>query len=169
MLAAALESEVDSYVAESPDPAVSPQTGPMKPGMGQISGLIDCDTVPTWVADEEGDFEMVPTFTINRLTVEVLPLLYLHGLSSGDFRPALSEFLGTDAGLSPAAITRLTKAWGPSAPSSWRKSSRKRLRLHLGRRRGAPRGAIERGGMVRKKGSLSTASSSRPLSAARFH
>ncbi len=41
----------------------------------------------------------------------MLPLLYLHGLSSGDFRPALSEFLGTDAGLSPAAITRLTKAW----------------------------------------------------------
>ncbi len=31
---------------ESPDPAVSPQTGPIKPGMGQITGLIDCDTVP---------------------------------------------------------------------------------------------------------------------------
>ena len=31
---------------------------------------------------------------------EVLPLLYLHGLSSGDFRPALEQFLGSGAGLS---------------------------------------------------------------------
>jgi hypothetical protein len=30
---------------------------------------------------------------------EVLPLLYLHGLSSGDFAPALEQFLGTGAGL----------------------------------------------------------------------
>jgi len=31
---------------------------------------------------------------------EVLPLLYLHGLSSGNFAPALAQFLGTGAGLS---------------------------------------------------------------------
>ncbi len=42
---------------------------------------------------------------------EVLPLLYLHGLSSGDFTPALEEFLGTGAGLSHASITRLTTQW----------------------------------------------------------
>jgi putative transposase len=42
---------------------------------------------------------------------EVLPLLYLHGLSSGDFAPALEEFFGTGAGLSPASITRLTERW----------------------------------------------------------
>ena len=29
---------------------------------------------------------------------EVLPLLYLHGLSSGDFVPALGQFLGSTAG-----------------------------------------------------------------------
>jgi transposase-like protein len=29
---------------------------------------------------------------------EVLPLLYLHGLSSGDFVPALGQFLGSSAG-----------------------------------------------------------------------
>ena len=29
---------------------------------------------------------------------EVLPLLYLHGLSSSDFGPALEQFLGSDAG-----------------------------------------------------------------------
>jgi transposase-like protein len=42
---------------------------------------------------------------------EVLPLLYLHGLSSGDFVPALGQFLGSSAGLSPAVITRLTQQW----------------------------------------------------------
>ena len=42
---------------------------------------------------------------------EVLPLLYLHGLSSGDFVPALEEFFGTEAGLSAATITRLTEQW----------------------------------------------------------
>jgi transposase-like protein len=42
----------------------------------------------------------------------VLPLLYLRGLSSGDFRPALRDLLGDDAaGLSPSAIIRLTAAW----------------------------------------------------------
>ncbi len=42
---------------------------------------------------------------------EVLPLLYLHGLSSGVFVPALGQFLGSSAGLSAAAITRLTETW----------------------------------------------------------
>ncbi|MGQ0468161.1 MAG: IS256 family transposase [Sporichthyaceae bacterium] len=42
---------------------------------------------------------------------EVLPLLYLHGLSTGDFVPALGEFLGSTAGLSAATITRLTEDW----------------------------------------------------------
>src|SRR4249919_3511786 len=42
---------------------------------------------------------------------EVLPLLYLHGLSSGDFVPALGQFLGSSAGLSAAVITRLTESW----------------------------------------------------------
>src|SRR5215213_7011540 len=42
---------------------------------------------------------------------EVLPLLYLHGLSSGDFVPALGQFLGTSAGLSGPVITKLTETW----------------------------------------------------------
>ena len=41
----------------------------------------------------------------------VLPLLYLHGLSSKDFVPALGQSLGSGAGLSASAITRLTEAW----------------------------------------------------------
>jgi transposase-like protein len=42
---------------------------------------------------------------------EVLPLLYLHGLSSGDFVPALGQFLGSHAGLSASVVTRLTEQW----------------------------------------------------------
>jgi transposase-like protein len=42
---------------------------------------------------------------------EVLPLLYLHGLSTGDFVPALGQFLGSTAGLSAPVITRLTETW----------------------------------------------------------
>ena len=42
---------------------------------------------------------------------EVLPLLYLHGLSSSDFGPALEQFLGSGAGLSASVITRLTTQW----------------------------------------------------------
>src|SRR5208282_3513143 len=45
---------------------------------------------------------------------EVLPMLYLRGLSTGDFRPALEGLLGEDAaGLSPTNISRLTACWAP--------------------------------------------------------
>src|SRR3954449_6209495 len=58
---------------------------------------------------------------------EVLPVLYLHGLSTGDFEPALRDLLGEDAsGLSPASISRLTKAW-QAEPAQFRTRS---LRFH---------------------------------------
>jgi putative transposase len=41
----------------------------------------------------------------------VLPLLYLHGLSSMDFVPALEGFFGAAAGLSASVITRLAAQW----------------------------------------------------------
>ena len=42
----------------------------------------------------------------------MLPVLYLRGLSTGDFRPALEQLLGEDAaGLSPTTISRLCKEW----------------------------------------------------------
>jgi transposase-like protein len=42
---------------------------------------------------------------------EVLPLLYLHGLSTGEVVPALEAFFGSGAGLSAPVITRLVAAW----------------------------------------------------------
>ena len=42
----------------------------------------------------------------------LLPVLYLRGLSTGDFQEALAALLGKDApNLSPSAITRLTGEW----------------------------------------------------------
>jgi putative transposase len=38
-------------------------------------------------------------------------LMYLHGMSSKDFAPALEEFFGSAAGLSASVITRLTTQW----------------------------------------------------------
>lgn len=46
---------------------------------------------------------------------EVLPLLYLHGLSTSDFGPALEQFLGSGAGLSATTITRVTAQWQDEA------------------------------------------------------
>ena len=42
---------------------------------------------------------------------DVLPVLYLRGLSTGDFAPALTEFFGSDAGLSASSVTRLLETW----------------------------------------------------------
>lgn len=41
----------------------------------------------------------------------MLSLLYLHGLSSMDFAPAMREVFGWCWGLSASAITRLTESW----------------------------------------------------------
>ncbi len=42
----------------------------------------------------------------------LLPILYLRGISTGDFQEALSALLGRDApNLSPAVVTRLTTTW----------------------------------------------------------
>ena len=53
------------------------------------------------------------TVTAPRVNVaEVLPLLYLHGLSSLDFAPALEQFLGTGAGLSAATVSATRASCG---------------------------------------------------------
>ena len=74
---------------------------------------------------------------------EVLPLLYLHGLSTSDFGPALEQFLGSGAGLSATTITRLTSQWQDEAKTFGAAGSvGHRLRVPVGRRhppQGPPR------------------------------
>lgn len=53
-----------------------------------------------------------PYLKRSRSVEEVLPWLYLKGISTGDFSEALSALLGPDAkGLSPATISRLKSKW----------------------------------------------------------
>lgn len=53
-----------------------------------------------------------PYLRRSRNVSEILPALYLRGLSTGDFRGALETLLGPDAaGLSSSSITRLVSVW----------------------------------------------------------
>src|SRR6202049_5015967 len=68
--------------------------------------------------DEQGQRQRFPSRILppymrrSPKVAEVLPILYLRGLSTGDFRPALEGLLGEDAaGLSPTNISRLTACW----------------------------------------------------------
>src|SRR3954464_7897080 len=49
--------------------------------------------------------KILPAYARRSKVNDVLPVLYLRGLSTGDFRPALEQLLGEDAaGLSPTSI-----------------------------------------------------------------
>lgn len=53
-----------------------------------------------------------PYLKRSRSTEELLPWLYLKGISTGDFKEALGSLLGEEAsGLSPATIGRLKQKW----------------------------------------------------------
>jgi len=55
---------------------------------------------------------------------EAVPILYLRGLSTGDFSPALAALLGEEAiaGFSPTTVTRLLTVWQDEY-KAWRKRS----------------------------------------------
>ena len=127
MLAEALQAEVDAYIAahaaerDENGRRLVVRNGSHQPREVLTSaGAVEV-TVPR-VNDKRTDpgtgerkrFSSVIVPPWCRKTpkiTEVLPLLYLHGLSSGDFVPALGQFLGSSAGLSGPVITRLTETW----------------------------------------------------------
>lgn len=127
MLAAALEAEVDAYVEAFVDEVdehgrrLVVRNGHARPRtITTVAGAIDIQAPR--VNDQRVDpasgercrfrSSIVPPWCRRSPKVtEVLPLMYLHGMSSGDFVPALEGFFGTAAGLSASAITRLTTQW----------------------------------------------------------
>jgi transposase-like protein len=127
MLAAALEAEVDAYLAAFADERDSDgrrlvvRNGHARPRpVTTAAGAIE--VAPPRVNDKRIDpatgerarFRSVilpPWCRKSPKVTEVLPLLYLHGLSTGDFVPALEEFFGSRAGLSASAVGRLTTDW----------------------------------------------------------
>ena len=127
MLALALEAEVDAYLerhVEDRDErgrALVTRNGSARgrtvvAGAGAIKvqapRVNDRRVDPTTGERRRFRSSILPPYARRSPKVaEVLPLLYLHGLSTKDFVPALAEFFGTSAGLSAAAITRLTASW----------------------------------------------------------
>jgi len=127
MLAAALEAEVDAYLAElagerdEDGHALATRNGHARSRKVQtVAGAVEIraprvnDRRVDETTGKKAQFKssIVPPWCRRSPKVtEVLPLLYLHGLSTGDFAPALEGFFGSAAGLSASVITRLTTAW----------------------------------------------------------
>jgi putative transposase len=127
MLAAALEAEVEAYVA-----ALAGEVDERGHRLVVRNGHHQARTITTGagrlevrvprvddrrVDPETGERErfrssiLPPWARKSPKVCEVLPLMYLHGMSSGDFAPALEGFFGSAAGLSASVITRLTTQW----------------------------------------------------------
>ena len=72
--------------------------------------------------DEHFISRLVPPFMRRSLKIEeAIPLLYLRGLSTGDFIPCLEKLFGKGvSGLSPANICRLKSVWKKEY-TAWRK------------------------------------------------
>ncbi len=131
MLAAALEAEVAAYVAEHTDRLDEDgRRLVVRNGRHQARQVLTSSGAIEVVAPRVNDKRVdaatgvrarfcsviLPPWCRKSPQInEVLPLLYLHGLSSLDFGPALERFLGTGAGLSAASITRLTSQWQDEA------------------------------------------------------
>lgn len=127
MLAAALEAEVNAYIAELADQRdengrrLVVRNGYHQPrSVTTAAGTVEVKTPrinDKRIDEATGERKrfssaILPPWCRKFPKIsEVLPLLYLHGLSSGDFVPALEQFLGSSAGLSPATVTRLTTRW----------------------------------------------------------
>jgi transposase-like protein len=127
MLAAALEAEVDAYVSScSSELDENGHRLVVRNGHAEARSLVT-GAGPLEVRAPRVNDRRVDEATGDKMrfkssilppwarkspkVAEVLPLMYLHGMSSGDFAPALEEFFGSAAGLSASVVTRLTTEW----------------------------------------------------------
>jgi len=138
MLAAALEAEVVAYVSGLVDEVdehgrrLVVRNGHAEP-RHVVTGAGPVEVVAPRVNDRRVDeatgqrrrfrSSILPPWARKSPKVaEVLPLMYLHGMSSKDFAPALEEFFGSAAGLSASVVTRLTTQWQDEAERFSRRS-----------------------------------------------
>ena len=127
MLAEALQAEVDAYVAQFRDERdENGRRLVVRNGTHRLREVLTSagavEVVAPRVNDRRTDPQtgqrcrfssaiLPPWCRKTPKITEVLPLLYLHGLSTGDFVPALGQFLGSSAGLSAPVISKLTETW----------------------------------------------------------
>ena len=121
MIAAALEAEVDEYVGSFVDEVGEDgkrlvvrngRAGERRVTVGSGTIPVKAPRVNDKRVDEETGkrkrfcSRILPAYARRSPKVtEVLPILYLHGLLTGDFGPALRDLLGEDAsGLSSSSI-----------------------------------------------------------------
>ena len=135
MIAEALELEVDEYVTklchlrDENGHALVVRNGKARPrtvSVGSNPVVVEAPRVDDRRPEHRFTSTILPPYMRRspRLN-EALPVLYLRGLSSGDFEEAISALLGTDAaGFSPSTITRLTRVW-QEEHKGWSKRSLK--------------------------------------------
>jgi len=127
MLVTALEAEVASYLerhhGERDDQGRARvvrngRAQPRRVTVGSGTVEITAPRVNDRRVDAEGSRQrftsaiLPPYMRRSPKVSEVLPILYLRGLSTGDFQEALKALLGEDAaGLSPSNISKLLSVW----------------------------------------------------------
>lgn len=137
MLRMALSAEIDAYISSVegtvlPDgrPAIV-RNGTHRPrfvsvGCGQIEAVVPRTRDRRTGSNDNFVSSIIPPYMRRSPKIdEVIPLLYLRGLSTGDIYPALSELLGsTVSGLSAANVSRLKSSWEKEY-TLWQKRSLK--------------------------------------------
>jgi putative transposase len=139
MLTAAIENEVDEYIAtythqlDANGQRLVVRNGHMPPrsiltGLGQIE--VKRPRFNDRRVDEDGQrlrftSQILPPYLRRTKAIdELVPWLYLKGISTGDFPDALQALLGPDAGgLSATNICRLKRVW----EDEWKDWSRRDL------------------------------------------
>jgi len=136
MLATIIEEEVESYLAEHADErdanghrlvvrnGHSPERE-LQTGLGAIP--VRQPRVNDKRVDDDGNrirftSKILPPYLRKTKSIEeLIPFLYLRGISTGDFSEALSALLGPDApGLSASTVVRLKEVWQRDH-ETWRK------------------------------------------------
>lgn len=126
MLRHALEVEVAAYLERHPERDAGGHALVVRNGKAQARKVtcgagtltVEAPRVNDRRVDAQGHRQrftsriLPPYMRRSPKVAEVLPVLYLRGLSTGDFQEALPILLGKDAaGLSPTNIARLTTVW----------------------------------------------------------
>lgn len=95
--------------------------------LGPVSTAVPRTRNRSGLLNEEGNLEnfrssILPSYSRKSLTIEeTIPLLYLHGLSTNDFVPALKKMFGEKAiGISASSITRMLDTWKDEM-KAWKK------------------------------------------------
>lgn len=128
MLAEMLKAEADAFVAKfsderlgdgrqrvvrhgfGPERQIQTGIGPLDVQRPKVRDRVAAKTPDTRIRFTSN---ILPKWARRSVSLDaLLPVLYLKGISTGDFQEALSALLGTDApNLSPGVLARLTAGW----------------------------------------------------------